>query len=52
MTAARHPSSVQAHCTPIVSNICFEKSGKPAATVERSMILAATADAALSMRHW
>ena len=30
------------------SNICWEKSGKPAATEERSMMLAATVDAALS----
>ena len=29
------------------SNICWEKSGNPAATEERSMMLAATVDAAL-----
>ena len=47
MTAARQPRRVQAHCTPMFSNICREKSGNPAATEERIMMLAATVDAAL-----
>lgn len=48
MMTARQPSRVQAHCTPRLWNICLEKSGNPAAIVERSIMLAATADAALS----
>ena len=47
MIADRHPSSVPAHCTPRFANICFEKSGKPAATLDRRMIFAATVEAAL-----
>jgi hypothetical protein len=47
MTAARHPSRVPAHWTPIFLNICFENKGKPAATAERRMMFAATVDAAL-----
>jgi hypothetical protein len=47
MTAARQASSVPAHCTPRFSNIWVENRGKPAATAERSMMLAATVDAAL-----
>lgn len=47
MMTARQPSRVQAHCTPRFLNICLEKSGKPAAIAERSIMLAATADAAL-----
>jgi hypothetical protein len=49
MTAARHPSKVAAHCTPRFANICFEKSGNAAATAERRMMFAATADAALEL---
>ena len=45
--AAIHPSSVPAHCTPRFSNICLEKSGKQAPTRDRSIVLAAKADAAL-----
>ena len=45
--AAKQPSKVQAHWTPMFSNICVEKSGNPAAIDERSMMLAATVDAAL-----
>ena len=48
MIAARHASNVPAHCTPRFANICREKRGNPAATVERSMMFAATVDAALS----
>lgn len=47
MITARQPSRVQAHCTPRFSNICLEKSGNPAAIAERSIMFAATADAAL-----
>ena len=47
MIAAKQPSKVQAHCTPMFSNICLVNSGNPAATDERSMMLAATVDAAL-----
>ena len=47
ITTAKHPSKVQAHCTPMFSNICLEKSGNPAATDERSMMLPATVDVAL-----
>ena len=46
MTAIQ-PSKVQAHWTPMFSNSCVEKSGNPAAIDERSMMLAATVDAAL-----
>lgn len=48
MITAKQPSRVDAHCTPRFSNICLEKSGNPAAIAERSIMLAATADAALS----
>ena len=44
---AKQPSKVLAHCTPMFLNICLEKSGNPAATDERRMMLAATVDAAL-----
>ena len=44
---AKQPSKVPAPCTPILSNICLEKSGNPATTDERSIILIATVDAAL-----
>ena len=47
MTAARQARSVPAHCTPSFSNICSENRGKPAATAERSIMLAATVEAAL-----
>lgn len=47
ITTAKQPSKVHAHCTPMLWNICFEKSGKPAATEDRRMMLAATVDAAL-----
>lgn len=47
MTAARQPSKVHAHWMPIPSNICLENSGNPAAMEERSIMLAATAEAAL-----
>lgn len=47
MIAAKHPSSVQAHCMPMPSNICVENRGNPAANDDRRMMLAATADAAL-----
>ena len=47
ITADRHPSSVPAHCTPRFANICFEKSGNPAATLDRRMMFAATVEAAL-----
>lgn len=47
MIADRHPNSVPAHCTPRFANICFEKSGNPAATLDRRMMLAATVEAAL-----
>ena len=49
ITTARQPSKVHAHCTPMFLNICFEKSGKPAATEERRMMLAATVEAALDI---
>jgi hypothetical protein len=52
MMAARQPSTVAAQLTPKFSNICLEKSGKPAATAERRMIFAATADAALFQVAW
>lgn len=48
MITAKQPSRVDAHCTPRFPNICLEKSGNPAAIAERSIIFAATADAALS----
>lgn len=47
MTTAMLPRRVQAHWTPIPSNICVEKRGKPAAMDERNMMLAATAEAVL-----
>jgi hypothetical protein len=47
MTAARQASSVPAHCTPRFSNISVENKGNPAATAERSIMLAATVEAAL-----
>lgn len=47
MITARQPRRVEAHCTPRFSNICLEKRGNPAATAERSMMFAATAEAAL-----
>jgi hypothetical protein len=50
MSAAKHPSNVAAHCTPRFANICFENSGNAAATAERRMMFAATADAALYFR--
>ena len=46
--AATHARSVPAHYTPRFANICREKRGNPAATAERSIIFAATVDAALS----
>jgi hypothetical protein len=46
--AAKHSRKDAAHCIPRFSNICFEKSGKPAATVERRIMFAATVEAALS----
>ena len=45
--AAIHARSVPAHCTPRFANICRENRGNPAATAERSMIFAATVEAAL-----
>jgi hypothetical protein len=48
MIAARQPNKVQAHCTPMPLNICLVKRGKPAATDDRRMMFAATADAALT----
>lgn len=42
-----HPISVPAHCTPKFSNICLAKRGKHAPTSDRSIVLAAKADAAL-----
>lgn len=45
--AAKQPSRVLAHCTPIFENICRVKSGKLDAKADRRMMLAATADAAL-----
>lgn len=45
--AAIHPSSVPAHWTPRFLNICLENSGKQAPTRDRSIVLAAKADAAL-----
>ena len=47
MATAKQPRSVPAHCTPRFSNIWAENNGKPAATAERSMMLAATVEAAL-----
>ena len=47
MIAARQARRVPAHCTPRFSNIWVENKGKPAATAERSMMLAATVEAAL-----
>lgn len=46
-TAAKQPSRVLAHCTPIFENICRVKRGKLEAKADRRMMLAATADAAL-----
>lgn len=47
MSAAKQARSVPAHCTPRFSNICVENKGKAAATAERSIMLAATVEAAL-----
>ena len=47
MTVATQANSVPAHCTPRFANNCLENNGKPAATVDRSMMFAATVDAAL-----
>lgn len=47
ISAAMHPSNVAAHCTPMFSNIWVAKRGKAAPTVERTIMLAAKADAAL-----
>lgn len=47
MMAAKHPSSVPAHCTPKLANICLEKSGNPAAMADRSIMFAAIVEATL-----
>jgi hypothetical protein len=47
MIVARQPSKVPAHCTPRFWNICLENSGKPAATIDRRIMLAATVEADL-----
>ena len=47
MTAAMQPSRVPAHCMPRFENIWRVNKGKPAAITDRSMMLAATAEAAL-----
>ena len=47
MIVARQPSKVPAHCTPRFWNICRVNSGNPAATTDRSIILAATVEAEL-----
>lgn len=47
ITVARQARRVPAHCTPRLSNIWVENKGKLAATAERSIILAATVEAAL-----
>ena len=47
ISVARQARSVPAHCTPRFANICLEKRGNPAATAERSIMLAATVEAAL-----
>lgn len=48
ITAAKQPIKVPAHWIPRFWNICLVKSGNPAAKLDRRIILAATADAALS----
>jgi hypothetical protein len=48
MATDKQPRSVPAHCTPRFSNIWVENNGKPAAKADRSMMLAATVEAALS----
>jgi hypothetical protein len=47
MIAAMQASRVPAHCMPRFANIWRVNSGKPAAITDRSMMLAATAEAAL-----
>ena len=47
IVAARQARSVPAHCTLRFSNICTKNKRKLAARAERSMILAATAEATL-----
>lgn len=49
MIAARHPRRVPAHCTPRLTNICFEKRGKAAPTADRMMVFAAKTEAALEI---
>lgn len=44
---AKHPNNVPAHCTPRFVKSWREKSGKPAPTADRRMVLAAKTDAAL-----
>jgi hypothetical protein len=50
MMSARQPSNVPAHCTPRLTNICFEKRGKEAPTADRIMVFAAKTDAALDTK--
>lgn len=45
--AARQPRRVPAHCTPRFRNICLEKRGNAAPTVDRMIVFAAKTDAAL-----
>lgn len=45
--APRHPSSVPAHWMPRLLNICRVNSGKHAPTMDRIIVLAANAEAAL-----
>ena len=45
-TSDTSPIRVLAHCTPIASYIFVVKSGKAAATADRTIVLAARADAA------
>jgi hypothetical protein len=50
MAMAKQPRSVPAHCTPRFLNIWVENNGNPAATADRSIILAATVEAALGQK--
>lgn len=47
MMAAIQPRSVPAHWMPMFLNICVAKSGKTEPTMDRIMVVAANADAAL-----
>ncbi len=47
INVARHARSVPAHFGVKFSNICVVKSGKPEAIADRSMMFAATVEAAL-----